>query len=137
MLRFTTPSQGGCERKDKERYDTVICPGLFTPPHTQHSQQPQQHLGQTALHKAAAYGTLECMQLLLENAADASLVDDQGDTPLHCAAGSLDRGLESVRLLMKLGKVDPRVRNNQGYHLINPATKPPNTAFLNNYLLCS
>jgi len=62
------------------------------------------------------------MQLLLENAADASLVDDQGDTPLHCAAGSLDRGLESVRMLMKLGKVDPRVRNNQGYHLINSAT---------------
>ena len=135
MLRFTTPSQGRCEREDKERYDIVIL-SRFLPAHSTLTTTSTK-LGQTALHKAAAYGTLECMQLLLENAADASLVDDQGDTPLHCAAGSLDRGLESVRMLMKLGKVDPRVRNNQGYHLINPATKPPNTAFLNNYLLCS
>ena len=41
--------------------------------------------GETALHKAAAKGSLDCVQLLVQRGANVNLVDKQGRTPLLVA----------------------------------------------------
>ena len=41
--------------------------------------------GETALHKAAAKGSLDCVKLLVQRGANANLVDKQGKTPLLMA----------------------------------------------------
>ena len=41
--------------------------------------------GRTALHMAAAWGHADVAQLLLENGADATIVDDEGMTPVDVA----------------------------------------------------
>ena len=41
--------------------------------------------GETALHKAAAKGSLDCVQLLVQRGANVNLVDKQGRTPLLIA----------------------------------------------------
>lgn len=75
--------------------------------------------GQTALHKAAAYGSIECVKVLLENSADASLVDAEGNTALHAAAGSLENSWETVALLMTKGHADKDARNLKGQRPID------------------
>lgn len=41
--------------------------------------------GETALHKAAAKGNLECVQLLIQRGANVNFADKQGRTPLFIA----------------------------------------------------
>lgn len=38
--------------------------------------------GETALHKAAAWGSLDCVKLLVQRGANVNIVDKQGRTPL-------------------------------------------------------
>lgn len=41
--------------------------------------------GETALHKAASKGNLDCIKLLIERGANANVLDKQGRTPLLLA----------------------------------------------------
>jgi ankyrin repeat protein len=45
----------------------------------------QNHMGQTALHKASKRGHLDTVRLLLDHGADSNLQDNHGSTPLHLA----------------------------------------------------
>ena len=54
--------------------------------------------GETALHRAAAFGTEKTIRLLLENDADKQITDSQGDTPLSWASYHL-RPPSVLRLL--------------------------------------
>ena len=45
----------------------------------------QNHVGQTALHKASQRGHLDTVRLLLDHGADSNLQDNHGSTPLHLA----------------------------------------------------
>ena len=42
--------------------------------------------GMTALHHAAAHGLLDCVGLLLQKMGNIQVVDNHGNTPLHCIA---------------------------------------------------
>jgi ankyrin repeat protein len=59
--------------------------------------------GETAAHIAAGHGQLAVLTLLQKHGANLQNVDEQGDTPLICAAkhGYLD----TVRFLLQAGMV--------------------------------
>lgn len=71
--------------------------------------------GWTPLHLAAAFGTPEAVQLLLERSAavDAVSKNPQSNQPLH-AALALGRNAETIRLLLAAG-ADPNTRQTAGY----------------------
>jgi uncharacterized protein len=71
--------------------------------------------GWTALHLAAAFGTPQAVQTLLEHGAkvDAVSRNPQANQPLH-AALALGRDPESIRLLLAAG-ADPNARQTAGY----------------------
>jgi ankyrin repeat protein len=71
--------------------------------------------GWTPLHLAAAFGTPEAVQLLLERGAsvDAVSKNPQTNQPLH-AALALGRNPETIRLLLAAG-ADPNARQTAGY----------------------
>jgi ankyrin repeat protein len=71
--------------------------------------------GWTPLHLAAAFGTPEAAQLLLEHGApvDAVAKNPQANQPLH-AALALGRNPETIRLLLAAG-ADPNARQTAGY----------------------
>jgi ankyrin repeat protein len=72
-------------------------------------------LGNTALHVASARGSLECLDVLLDQ--EGVEVDPRnrmdGDTPLHCAAklsqeeGYEEEAKETIEMLLEAG-ADPR-----------------------------
>jgi ankyrin repeat protein len=74
--------------------------------------------GWTALHLAAAFGTPEAAQLLLERGApvDAVSTNAQKNQPLH-AALALGRNPETIRILLEAG-ADPNARQTGGYTAI-------------------
>ena len=71
--------------------------------------------GWTPLHLAAAFGTPEAVQLLLERGASVAAVskNPQTNQPLH-AALALGRNPETIRLLLAAG-ADPNARQTAGY----------------------
>jgi ankyrin repeat protein len=71
--------------------------------------------GWTPLHLAAAFGTPETVQLLLDRGAPVSAVSTnaQKNQPLH-AALALSRNPESIRILLDTG-ADPNARQTGGY----------------------
>ena len=74
--------------------------------------------GWTALHLAAAFGTPEAVQLLLDRGApvDAVSTNPQKNQPLH-AALALGRNPETIQILLKAG-ADPNARQTGGYTAI-------------------
>jgi len=74
--------------------------------------------GWTALHLAAAFGTPETVQLLLDRGASANAISTnaQKNQPLH-AALALGRNPETIRLLLDAG-ADPNARQTGGYTAI-------------------
>lgn len=74
--------------------------------------------GWTALHLAAAFGTPEAVQILIESGApvDAVSKNAQANQPLH-AALALGRNPETVRLLLVSG-ADPNARQTANYTAI-------------------
>ena len=71
--------------------------------------------GWTPLHLAAAFGTPEAVQLLLDRGAqvDAVSKNPQANQPLH-AALALGRNPETIRMLLAAG-ADPNARQTAGY----------------------
>eukprot|EP01088_Endostelium_zonatum_P001747 TRINITY_DN1209_c0_g3_i2.p1 TRINITY_DN1209_c0_g3~~TRINITY_DN1209_c0_g3_i2.p1 ORF type:complete len:429 (-),score=121.70 TRINITY_DN1209_c0_g3_i2:97-1383(-) len=63
-----------------------------------HVNDAQEWFGQTALHLACSNGSLDVIQILLEQGADVNKQDDNGNTPLHAAVG--DGNIECCRLLL-------------------------------------
>jgi uncharacterized protein len=74
--------------------------------------------GWTPLHLAAAFGTPEAVQLLLESGASVNSVSKNAQTnqPLH-AALALGRNAETIRLLLDAG-ADPNARQTAGFTAI-------------------
>ncbi len=74
--------------------------------------------GWTPLHLAAAFGTPEAVQLLLESGASVGTVSKNAQTnqPLH-AALALGRNAETIRLLLDAG-ADPNARQTGGFTAI-------------------
>ncbi|KXZ42883.1 hypothetical protein GPECTOR_113g295 [Gonium pectorale] len=65
----------------------------------------------SALHFAAALGSVECTKLLLEAGADPDLQDREGFTPLHMAAGYMHTG--SMTALLE-GGANPEIKDSKG-----------------------
>jgi ankyrin repeat protein len=85
--------------------------------------------GQTALHDSAKRNMLESVKLLVESGANVNAIDNEGNTPLHIAAGGylarLDP-LEAVEYLVKNGaKID--LLNNAGQTALDLAIIRDNT----------
>lgn len=59
--------------------------------------------GRTALHEAASFGNADVARLLIARGTDPSSRDDDGLTPLHCAALDLVGRAGAARLLVDAG----------------------------------
>ena len=72
-----------------------------------------------ALHRAAAWGHIQNVQLLIECGADINAVNKCGQTPLHTAAGGYQDCPELCEILLKHGaKMDAKDKDgNQPLHL--------------------
>lgn len=91
---------------------TALGSSLAAQPNLVHEKSTD---GWTPLHLAAAFGTPEAVQLLLERraAVDAVSTNPQTNQPLH-AALALGRNPETIRLLLAAG-ADPNARQTAGY----------------------
>lgn len=65
--------------------------------------------GYTLFQAAASYNQQEIMQYLLQNGANIHATDNDGDSVLHYAGN-----VTTAKFLVEVGKVDPKVTNNQG-----------------------
>jgi ankyrin repeat protein len=80
--------------------------------------------GETAAHIAAGHGQLAVLTLLQKHGANLQNVDEEGDTPLICAAkgGHLD----TIRFLLQAGMVvgvqDKVIHPNFKFYCDIPAT---------------
>jgi len=72
--------------------------------------------GQTALHDSAKRNRVESVKLLVKNGADINAIDNEGNTPLHIAAGGyflrLDP-LEAVQYLIENGADINKLNNDR------------------------
>ena len=71
----------------------------------------QNHIGQTALHKASQRGYVNIIKLMLNHNVDVDAPDHDGSTPLHLAVSKAH--LETVQLLLKHG-ASVHTQNNRG-----------------------
>lgn len=67
--------------------------------------------GLTVTHDTARDGFIDTVRVLVDHGADANLVDDKGNLPLHLA--SKEGHLKVVRLLIQC-TADPQMPNNEG-----------------------
>jgi ankyrin repeat protein len=74
--------------------------------------------GMTPLHLAIINSNLALAKLLLENDSVANTQDDDGNTPLHYATT-----VDSVQLLLEVGKANPNIPNNVGYCALHIAAQ--------------
>ena len=56
--------------------------------------------GNTALHLAAMWGSVDAVAALIKAGANCMLVNDQGDSPLHCAVINQAPGTDIISLLL-------------------------------------
>ncbi|ABK44143.1 Ankyrin repeat-like protein [Magnetococcus marinus MC-1] len=75
----------------------------------------------TALNMAVIQGHVEMVKLLLEKGADATLADEDGNTPLHVAA--IKNELVCAEALLASGKVDVDARGNHSRTALNMAVR--------------
>jgi hypothetical protein len=70
-----------------------------------------------ALNDRHSENFLKDVRFFIENGANVNVKDDEGDTILHCVAGSFSRGgpfdVKFIELLFEAG-ADPRIANNEG-----------------------
>jgi ankyrin repeat protein len=74
--------------------------------------------GMTPLHLAIINSNLTLAKLLLENESVANTQDDSGNTPLHYASS-----VDSVQLLLEIGKANPNIPNNVGFCALHVAAQ--------------
>ncbi|KAI7816002.1 ankyrin repeat-containing domain protein [Gamsiella multidivaricata] len=71
-------------------------------------------LGNSALHYAARYGSTGCLEILLyyDGIKVNAINSDEGDTPLHKAAGyqDVESALDMVQILIR-GGASPKIKN--------------------------
>ena len=79
----------------------------------------QNHMGQTALHKASQCGLLGIIELIVNHNVDVDARDNDGSTPLHLAI--YEANLEVVQLLLEHG-ASVHTQNNQGETLFQAAS---------------
>ena len=79
----------------------------------------QNHMGQTALHRASQHGHLDIIRLILDHGADVDTLDSDGSTPLHLAINQ--RRLGTVQLLLKRG-ANVALRNENGQTALHRAS---------------
>mmetsp|Transcript_821 Transcript_821/g.1263 ORF Transcript_821/g.1263 Transcript_821/m.1263 type:complete len:381 (+) Transcript_821:103-1245(+) len=77
-------------------------------------------VGQSALHIAALWGHVECVEILLRLGADVHATNKiTGATPLHCAiqsskASTIENRIEVVKVLLTQGGADPGLEDSYG-----------------------
>jgi ankyrin repeat protein len=79
----------------------------------------QNHMGQTALHKASQCGHLGTIELILNQNVDVDALDHGGSTPLHLAISNGHLGI--AQLLLKHG-ASVHTQNNRGETLFQAAS---------------
>jgi ankyrin repeat protein len=81
------------------------------------------HSGKTALHEAAKGGNAEIVRLLIKRGAHLNIIDEKGDTPLHCAAAGYkhDQSGLVIAILVKAG-ADIDIKNREGRTPLHTAT---------------
>lgn len=82
----------------------------------------------SALHFAAALGSVDCVKLLVEAAADVNLQDKEGYTPLHMAAGYMHTS--TMAALLEAGS-DPELKDNNGRDVVQLVDNLRNSMPLN------
>ncbi|KAL3419807.1 hypothetical protein PVAG01_08305 [Phlyctema vagabunda] len=78
--------------------------------------------GNNALHWAASHGTSSMVSLLINKGADISVLNDNGATAFHLAAGSRFDAVEKILLLSQL---DPNRHDAKGATVLHYAVQSP------------
>jgi ankyrin repeat protein len=85
--------------------------GMF-PPEVFSDPPTGPRLGQYPLHLAAYEGRTEMLRLLVERGAWVNFQDNEGESPLHCAA-LMPENAATMRELLRMG-ADPELRTKRG-----------------------
>jgi ankyrin repeat protein len=80
----------------------------------------QNHMGETALHRASQHGYLNIIQLMLNHDANVDALDNEGSTPLHLAIS--EASLEAIQLLLNHG-ASITLRNGKGQTALHRASQ--------------
>ena len=80
----------------------------------------QNHMGQTALHRASQRGYPDIIQLMINHGADVDIPDNEGSTPLHLAI--FEGSLQAVQLLLNRG-ASVALRNEKGQTALHRASE--------------
>ncbi|KAI2492480.1 hypothetical protein MHU86_22060 [Fragilaria crotonensis] len=100
-----------CQKNDVDLVRRLISEEGVSPSHTNRA-------GQSALHIAALWGHLKCVEALIDAGANVDAKNNiTGATPLHCAIQSSkapEKRLDVVRLLVERGKANPSIGDSHG-----------------------